>query len=89
MGKTHEKNGLPAFLNPPPPPERKVNLQVDKEKKCEHKYVHLDTIQDSTHENNAVAYRRTDLYFCEKCLEEKKVKKYDLVGYPYKSPDWF
>lgn len=47
-----------------------------KEDKCEHKYVHQGTncyIQpvNSTTEN----YVRVDMYYCEKCLEEKAIKK--------------
>ncbi len=46
------------------------------EKVCEHKYVHQSTncyIQpvNSTTDN----YVRIDMYYCEKCLEEKAIKK--------------
>jgi len=60
---------------------------------CEHKFVHRETTKlrisygrsDSIVEN----FKQTSYYFCEKCLEEKKVEK-EWSGQTHYSdcPDW-
>lgn len=53
---------------------------------CEHKFVHLDT--KKTRESNgwSTIFKRTDTYFCEKCLsEEVKVRQ----ACEREEPDWY
>ena len=46
--------------------------------KCEHKYIHLETkkakaVRPSVGFSPARDWKRVDIYFCEKCLEQKIV----------------
>jgi len=56
-------------------------------KKCDHKFVHLDT---NTWTDTSGAYQigwfRIDRFFCEKCLEEKSVKKEEWAR---DKPEWY
>ncbi len=54
---------------------------------CEHKYIHLETRYiktDSSHVSNT--YKRIERFFCEKCCEEKVIKKEECRTY---IPEWF
>lgn len=56
---------------------------------CAHKFVQLRTESwyDATRYTNS--YYLVDYYFCEKCLEEKKVEKSAIDVSIYKdAPDW-
>ena len=44
---------------------------------CEHKYVHLETIKQKGERpsfgiSSAKDWQRTDIYYCEKCLDKKE-----------------
>lgn len=62
-------------------------------KECEHKYVHKETTRERISYGRSSSrcedFVQTDTYFCEKCLEEKTVKK-EWCGQPHYSdcPDW-
>ena len=52
-------------------------------KTCEHKYIHLRTADKIEHGNFNDCYIRTDIFFCEKCLEQKEIVKREWNrGYP-------
>jgi hypothetical protein len=59
---------------------------------CEHKFVHRNN--DNFYKSSgrySFTYTSIDYYFCEKCLEEKNVKKEIRLGdyeIPDKLPDW-
>ena len=59
---------------------------------CKHKFVHKGT--DSFYQSNSrysFKYTLIDYYFCEKCLEEKEIKKEVILNdgeISYKMPDW-
>lgn len=62
------------------------------EEKCEHKFVHL---RNESFKRTASRYSwefvSIDYFFCEKCLEEKVVRKEIRLGdheLPHKLPDW-
>lgn len=55
---------------------------------CEHKYVLLETIKDCENPRNGYnkSWKRTDLFFCEKCLNyESKVKTACEIN----KPEWY
>lgn len=62
-------------------------------KVCEHKYVHKETIREKVSYGRSSSrsenFIQIDYYFCEKCLEEKTVKK-EWCGQLHYSdcPDW-
>ena len=58
---------------------------------CMHKYIHKNT--DSYwyfSGRNYITYEMIDVYFCEKCLDEKEIKKTHSCYYSekYNLPDW-
>lgn len=55
---------------------------------CRHKFVHLRTESWYDAYRYANHYYLVDLYFCEKCLEEKKVSKDEYVSIYKETPDW-
>jgi hypothetical protein len=63
------------------------------EKKHEHKYIHKETIREAISYGRSNSrcenFKQTDIYFCEKCLEEKTVVK-EWCGQLHYSdcPDW-
>lgn len=57
------------------------------DKKCEHKFAHLETVRRSEYVARGVVFKRTDRYFCEKCLEEKIVEKSEQTRGEY--PEWY
>lgn len=56
---------------------------------CEHKFVLLDTVKRKVSETYGNSYKRIDIFFCEKCLETKEVKKEEYIGYRENIPDWY
>ncbi|QDV86948.1 beta-glucosidase [Planctomycetes bacterium TBK1r] len=63
----------PSELPPPPP--------------CEHRFVHLDTKKKDCYGGGyQTHFVRVDRFFCEKCLEEKVIKKDE---YSRDTPEWF
>ena len=59
--------------------------------KCEHKFVHLETIKEESRwvPNTSGQYspwKRIDRFFCEKCLEISEKRREE---YSQKKPDWF
>ena len=54
---------------------------------CEHRWVFMETIcrSDSGGGYN-ICYTRLDLFYCDKCLEQKEVKKKE---YSREKPDWY
>lgn len=59
------------------------------EEKCDHRFLHLRTESYYKPERYTNSYFLTDYFFCERCLEEKEVKKvaYDVSIYS-DTPDW-
>ncbi len=54
---------------------------------CEHKYVHLETKKDKEdHSFGVPTWRRTDIFFCEKCLHEERKEKQDSS---WEKPNWY
>jgi len=58
---------------------------------CEHKWVFMETARQhgksSCYDSPAVNWRRTDRFYCEKCLEIKEIIK-TAPGWEDK-PEWF
>lgn len=54
--------------------------------KCEHKFVHLETIRYSKFMDYSTYYVRIDRFFCEQCLlqEEKRCDTYSR-----ETPEWY
>ncbi len=46
---------------------------------CKHKYIHKETdrrcVSNGRSDSRSKTWYQTDIYFCEKCLEEKEVEK--------------
>lgn len=54
--------------------------------KCDHKYVHLRSHVSKERGSYNNTYSLTDVYYCERCLDEKtKVKSEDRR----QAPDWW
>ncbi len=60
---------------------------------CNHKYVHKETdrvlITFGRSNSRCQTWKKTDVYFCEKCLDEKIIKE-EWCGQEHYSdrPDW-
>jgi hypothetical protein len=58
----------------------------------EHKYVHKETIRERIScgiISRCETFKQTDIYFCEKCLEEKTaVKEWNGQLHDSDCPDW-
>ena len=59
---------------------------------CDHKFVHRNNEGFYCPASRySMKYTSVDYYFCEKCLEEKEVKKEVTLNdheIPHKLPDW-
>jgi hypothetical protein len=54
---------------------------------CDHKFVHLDTTRWTDMSGTyAIGFFKVDRFFCEKCLEQKEVKK---EAWQRDTPDWY
>jgi hypothetical protein len=53
---------------------------------CEHKFVHLETIKKDKYDRDCVSYLRIDRFYCEKCLEQKEIRKEELRR---ERPEWY
>ena len=53
---------------------------------CEHKFVHLETIRKDYYDSGCTHFLRIDRFYCEKCLEEKEVKK---ESWCRNTPEWY
>lgn len=53
---------------------------------CDHKFVHLETIRKDRYDNYCTHFLRIDRFYCEKCLQEKEVKKEDWCR---ETPEWY
>lgn len=50
---------------------------------CDHKYVHLRSEKTVTHGSYNSTFTRTEVFFCERCLDEKrKVQSESSRGEP-------
>ena len=62
---------------------------------CDHKFVYLESKKIRGRPPSfgwyaAANWERTDIYFCEKCLEKKITKQEGFwMDYLYKVPDWW
>lgn len=57
--------------------------------KCSHKFVHLRTESWYNKNRYTNSFFMTDYFFCEKCLQERKVEKVELDVSIYKdAPEW-
>lgn len=60
---------------------------------CEHKYIHKETVRErlsyGRSGSRCETFTQCDIYFCEKCLEEKTMKK-EWCGQMHYSdcPEW-
>lgn len=57
--------------------------------KCKHKFNILDTICTKKEERNFNYFVRVDIFYCEKCLEQKTIKKQEQFALYQSIPDWF
>ena len=61
------------------------------ESKCEHKYVHLETVKEKPQGISGTYsytdWKRVDRFFCEKCLEV--VERTKTASGRGEQPDWF
>jgi hypothetical protein len=55
---------------------------------CDHKFVHLDTIKKHDTSGYNTQFIRIDRFFCEKCLEQKEVRKSEYA-YSRETPEWY
>ena len=62
---------------------------MDSTDKCNHKWVYMESIYRKHSEDVLRIYTRTDLFFCEKCLEQKQTTKSETQDYRENIPDWF
>lgn len=53
---------------------------------CDHKWVHLETIKRIGSGSYQSEYIKTDRFFCEKCLEQKDIRKEE---WSRDKPDWY
>ena len=63
---------------------------MSENKNCEHKWIHLETIdQERVYRNqyDRTEFVKTDRFFCEKCCEIKEISKKKEYN-PYEFPDW-
>jgi hypothetical protein len=68
-------------------PSKSVVPRQTKPSLCNHRFVHLETIKrDDIAYNGNIYYKRTDIFYCEKCLEYK-TKVLEEVS--RETPDWF
>ena len=54
--------------------------------KCEHKWVFLETKRIYDHQGYNDNFVRIDRFYCEKCLEQKDVRR---EGYSRATPEWY
>ena len=56
---------------------------------CKHKFVHRNNDSYYRAESRySYKYTSIDYYYCEKCLEEKEVRKEESVQQGHEVPDW-
>ena len=53
---------------------------------CDHKFVHLETIRKDKYDRDCTDYLRIDRFYCEKCLEQKEIRKEELRR---ERPEWY
>jgi len=58
-------------------------------KKCKHHWIFMESICKRIPSDHYIEYTRTDLFFCEKCLEQKQIKKSSNQLYNTPKPDWY
>lgn len=56
------------------------------EQKCEHSYVHLETIRYTEAGGYSTKYVRVDRYYCQRCLDTKEFRRSD---YEREIPEWY
>lgn len=54
--------------------------------KCQHKFIHLDTVKQHKNTPYQISWHRTDIFYCEKCLEIKEIAK---VEDSRSKPNWY
>ena len=71
------KNELPSpdYKSPENPPKR-----------CEHKWVHLDTKKSSQYDSWQTKWTVIDRFYCEKCMEIVLKKQEEYLR---DKPDWY
>jgi hypothetical protein len=53
---------------------------------CEHDWVHMDTIKRNMSAGYNNEWKRIDLFYCKKCLEQRQSEKH---SYQREKPDWY
>ena len=69
------------------------SIETIDNKKCEHEYVHKETDRKrQSHgrsDSRSETWIQNDIYFCQKCLEEKTVEKWWCgMEHEHGRPDW-
>lgn len=64
-------------------------MGTDNKNQCKHKWIFMESVCRTKKYDHYVEYIRVDLFFCEKCLEQKQVKKEAGQRYEEFTPDWY
>ncbi|MFV0500047.1 MAG: hypothetical protein ACK5MH_00460 [Bacteroidales bacterium] len=64
-------------------------MGTDNKNQCKHKWIFMESVCRTKKYDYYVEYIRVDLFFCEKCLEQKQVKKEAGQRYEESTPDWY
>ena len=58
---------------------------------CKHKWNNLSTHYDKRREGDGYAFKftRADVFFCEKCCEQKEIKREERSYSEYPEPIWW
>lgn len=54
--------------------------------KCEHNFVHQETIKYTEDGEYSTHYVRVDRYYCQRCLKTEELRN---SGYARKTPEWY
>ena len=54
--------------------------------KCEHKFMHFETIRHNQYAGYSTHYTRVDRFYCERCLHEEEKRR---ETYSRDVPEWY
>lgn len=63
-----------------------MTSEVTHPQKCDHRYVFLRSDTHEEFRGYQTTYTRIDYFFCEKCLEQRELRK---TGSDRSQPEWF
>lgn len=64
-------------------------MGTDNKNQCKHKWIFMESVCRTKKHDYYVEYIRTDLFFCEKCLEQKQVQRNSDQTFDKPAPDWY